>query len=1511
MDARRRLSQKLHELPLPIAQLVRRALNAKSGLERHHNAFYLAEASLKLAATVRIGVWLEHCLEPGGRVEQTLESLVMPSLGHWVGYLRTLDAALAERPDAGLLPLSDLAGQLSQPRDLPAAVAFAELASAAEVAPSDAARRIKKGGTQAFFDTLVAYRNAVLGHGAQRATSFYDELGSALLEAYTELLETDLLLGGRQLMQATPGETAIGWRLLTGLSGLPALADDLPPLPPNARPVPGHVYIAGAGELVSLHPLAVFHEDALEREVVGLLNKTVRRTKRTGEAEVEEVRRADYLDYASGEIIDGVDARGALTELLSRLRARAVTDDEVAAVEDASRVGDEEDVADVVSGGAAIGDFEILDELGRGGMGIVYRARQRTLGRIVALKVLPPSLAANPTAVKRFQQEIRALARSDHPNVVRILSSGVANDRHFFAMEFVDGADLASVTEVLEPMRSQGGLTDRSLADAASTSRAGDGRAPLTKSRTQASVSGVRSGSGPRYHRRLAELFADVARGLHHLHEVGIIHRDVKPQNLVLSADGTRLVLMDLGLALVSDRSEALTKTAAGVLGTLRYAPPEQLGPDRAGVDARADVYGLGATLYQMVTGRPPHDAETEGALVRQILDSDAPAPRRIDPLVPRDLDAILRVCLDRDRKRRYPTALALALDLERFAAGEPVRARPGGIGRAVARFLFDRPAAVALTVLLMGLGGLAVGGLGVGAVYWWAGLPTYVYAHDLDWVYGVPTALVELDDFQQRHRFRVQRITIDDNKVTRVDWIDSHGNLVDHEDGASWLYSYRDNGALTRVDVLDRFGNLQLYNEYSPDLQLQTRKSPQGLSLPEEGTMVSVFSLEYGAGGHVVRQTHRDANNQYVLDAQGIGSYVVARTPRGQLESIRYLDADRRPTPRRDGVFELRHTYDERGFRVESSTWDADGALFEVGGVAVNRNTYDDYGNMTGWQRLDANGELVRDKTDVARTEWAFDDRGDLVGEWVFGPDGTPTIARESRVHHEAYAYDRRGNRTHTAYFGPTGEKTWHAQGYHAIDSEYDGDHNETRRRYTDPDGDPATVVKETYSEIRWEYDERGNIVEARYYGPDGNPVITSDGTAGWRTRYNKFDQDERTEWLDIAGNIAAGESQVAIRTYVYETGRVAELHYFDADERPVMSNDGYAGVAYEYDALGNIEKLTYLGTDGAPKAVAAGYAVWVQKRDERGNVVEERNLGPDGAPVLDSDCGCAGWNATYDERGNRLTKEMLGLDLQPAPDSDGIWGLRSEFNALSQETRRTLLGPDGEPLVVPDGHAGWTRTYDDRGNTARQMWLGADGEPLMQPEGYAGTAYGWDARGRLVDKVYLDASGAPSEGDRGFARVLFRYPYVQDPDTYYALRLDMRDHPVQLEQAGWVPIPDGKVNFAQELEPGMRVMTRVTSVKPGSPLGIEVGDLLFHIECVADGDGCSGGTDMDRPTVESPTAPLRVHLLRGPDLERITVDALRTDVERLEADWSLAHPVVPGDPDAWARRYWLGDAP
>ncbi len=338
-----------------------------------------------------------------------------------------------------------------------------------------------------------------------------------------------------------------------------------------------------------------------------------------------------------------------------------------------------------------IGDFRIVREIGRGGMGVVYEAEQVSMARRVALKVLSLAIAGTPHAVRRFEREARAAGRLHHTNIVPIHAMGQHAGHWYYAMELVQGMPLSRV--VVELRAAGGHPREESLARM-----------------TPGAVSAPGTGTGARsYFVRVAEMFAAVAEALDLAHREGIVHRDIKPGNLLLDTEGV-LKVVDFGLAIQNDEAGPALTMTGDLLGTPAYMSPEQAMAKRIRIDHRTDVYSLGATLYEALTLRPPFEGKNLYELCSQIVTKDPALPRRVNAKVPRDLETIVLKAMEKDRDKRYQNAGAFARDLRRFAQGFAVEARRIGVGtrawRKVKRHKV-RSLLVAAVVLLAGTGAL------------------------------------------------------------------------------------------------------------------------------------------------------------------------------------------------------------------------------------------------------------------------------------------------------------------------------------------------------------------------------------------------------------------------------------------------------------------------------------------------------------------------------------------------------------------------------------------------------------------------------------------------------------------------------------------------------------------------------------------------------------------------------------------------------------------------------------
>lgn len=343
-----------------------------------------------------------------------------------------------------------------------------------------------------------------------------------------------------------------------------------------------------------------------------------------------------------------------------------------------------------------LGDFQLKREIGRGGMGIVYEAEQLSLNRRVAVKVLPFASAFDARHLQRFRREAQAAAQLHHSNIVPVYAVGCERGVNFYAMQLIDGQSLAALIEQLRE------TTVTTNGDA--TRYGGETLSPFSQE-----LSALRDQRRREYFRSAAQLIVQAAEALEHAHQFGIVHRDVKPANLLIGEHG-RLWVTDFGLA--QFHADAGLTQSGDLLGTLRYMSPEQATGQRTVIDPRADIYSIGMTLYELATLKPAFDGSNRQQILAQIVNTEPRSPRAVDPTVPQELDTIIMKAVSKSPGDRYRTAEDLAADLRRYLSDQPILARRPGLWERARKWSRRHPSFVgaALVTLAVCAAGLMIG---------------------------------------------------------------------------------------------------------------------------------------------------------------------------------------------------------------------------------------------------------------------------------------------------------------------------------------------------------------------------------------------------------------------------------------------------------------------------------------------------------------------------------------------------------------------------------------------------------------------------------------------------------------------------------------------------------------------------------------------------------------------------------------------------------------------------------
>ncbi len=682
----------VERLPLPLSRLYSRAFNTKDPRDRLHNTMLLADAYITLIAALCVTFYLEK-MPRNKKIDARLKTLILPSLGDWLHWMLLIGKY------AGLLSETDTQypARLNQ--------AMLEVRADREGLARGCQTLSKLLGLAQEEATVLTLLKLVVELKSKMRMledlpmDQIDPLGVCIFNALSDvllvvdpLMRTGEILFLGEAVQMSMTEVEIPRLNLRGST--PLRISPLRCPPSEARYASDRLYYFPAGEQEpwSLGPLVTYLEHDLGGDFYFLSGNW---------------RNADihFLSYNTGHRYLSVALAEEQLALATRVYDREVTADELRELRQemwethAERLPEGEEPQ-----GRVTGDFEILEKIGIGGMGTVYKARQLSLNRIVALKMLDHRRVSDEITVARFKREVATLASCDHPNIVKIVDSGFEKGEYYYAMEYIDGITLGELyshvgeASQLKPLTQQNWDKIR--------------EAFVFKGRKTRSDSVY---AGRSYYETVALIARDVADALQYTHEMGILHRDVKPSNIMLTPTG-HVVLMDFGLA--KGMGDNTMTVADHALGTLRYASPQQLQSRKMAIDHRTDIYSLGATLYELTTLSPVFDADSEAEVITKVIYDDPEPLRQLNPRIPADLEVIVNKAMAKRPEDRYADASDFADDLENFVAGKNIKARPPSLV-AVLRGTVRRHKEASITAfaaLLLLIAGTVLGVLNINA---------------------------------------------------------------------------------------------------------------------------------------------------------------------------------------------------------------------------------------------------------------------------------------------------------------------------------------------------------------------------------------------------------------------------------------------------------------------------------------------------------------------------------------------------------------------------------------------------------------------------------------------------------------------------------------------------------------------------------------------------------------------------------------------------------------------------
>jgi len=982
--------------------------------------------------------------------------------------------------------------------------------------------------------------------------------------------------------------------------------------------------------------------------------------------------------------------------------------------------------------------YDVLQGIGRGGMGVVYKARHHQLKRLVALKMISEARHIGPTAVKRFLNEAEFVAGLQHPNIVQVYELGRHKEQPYLAMELVEGGHLG------ERIRNRSFTFDEAT-----------------------------------------QLIETLARAVHYAHDRGIVHRDLKPSNVLFSREGVPKIA-DFGLAKRLDQESTLTPDTA-VLGTPGYMAPEQAAGRTREIGPSADIHALGVMLYELLTGKRPFQSDSDVNLLQKIVGEEPAPPSSVRRGIPRDLETICLKCLQKMPDNRYASALELAEDLRRYRQGETITARRTPLPVRFGRWA-RRHAAVSAVSGVVVILGLVWGGMRL-ARYINYERETIEYYRNATLRWDVWTGVGRISEEEARQRFFSVRITRRGRKgpIIRAAYVNGHLQLHPYMQTRGTVspavsgetpryeavreYEYHDDGSLYKERAYDYTG------KHLWTWQFTSRN--QGFYVDDAGSVLTGragaagMKFNFDENGFSHGERFLDAGGNPKPDVDGTFGWTGQRDERGLLLELTFVDADGQPMLHRDGYATVKSQYDEQGNVTEVAYFGLDGKpALHKDGYSKMVHAYGKSGNLASTTYFGIDGKPITNRQGYHKLRFKYNGYGDLIKWAAYGVDGARTTTSEGYSAGTA-RYDDRGLMTETHYLDVDDQPTRHRDGYAGWKAQYDAEGQQNELTYLDIHGEPQSD-KYGVAIYRIEYDARGNNTRRSYFDAQDNPTAHSDGNHAIEREYNQRGKITEVRYLDANGHLVSINSGYARRvskfdeqgneierrfydesstTPTFDTNRVAIIRYeydeqtgdeikrsfFGVDGKPIRNNENVAGWTSEYE-YGREIRRTYFDENGEPTLHKDGNGAWKDEYDAQGRRVSRTFLGRDGKPVM-TRYGYASYRLEYDDRGNMIKSAYFDENGEPTRNKDGYTAWKDDYNAQGRRVSRTFLGVD----IRRHGSPSIRLHYDEQGRVTKRVYLNRRGQPMMVPPGYAIIRYEYDGEGNSVRPWYFDTEGEP----------------------------------------------------------------------------------------------------------------------------------------------------------------------